>query len=362
MTKLPDLFNTIQYSLFPDLEEILGELNFKHKEFIRAIELIDIKKYVQSFLWKGFGCKPHDRESILKSLIAKPIFNIERTRDLVRYLKDSPILRRLCGWENQSDIPSESTFSRAFKSFSDIELGDSVHNALIAENLSGKLIGHASKDATSVASREKSCRKNSHGKKQNKKRGRPKKGVVVEKKLRRLELQPKRTLKENIDDLPSSCDWGTKKNSNGKRYTWKGYKLHLDVSDAGIPLSAVITSASVHDSQVAIPLMQMSSERVINLYDLMDAAYDVPEIHGFSRNLNHIPIIDNNPRRGVKKEFEPAKKIRYHERTAAERANSELKDNYGLESIFVKGDKKVKFNIMLSVISLTCKTIYNMLI
>lgn len=82
-----------------------------------------------------------------------------------------------------------------------------------------------------------------------------------------------------------------------------------------------MTSASVHDSQVAVPL------------------------------------IDNNTRRGEKIEFEPAKKVRYNERTSDERTNSELKDNYGLENIFVKGYKKAKLHIMFSVVSLTCKTL-----
>jgi hypothetical protein len=34
---------------------------------------------------------------------------------------------------------------------------------------------------------------------------------------------------------------------------WKGYKLHLDISDTGFPLTAVVTGANVHDSQPAIP-------------------------------------------------------------------------------------------------------------
>lgn len=138
--------------------------------------------------------------------------------------------------------------------------------------------------------------------------------------------------------------------------------MHLDVSDAGVPLSAIVTSASVHDSQVAIPLMQMSNKRVISFYDLMDSAYDAPEIHEFSKSLGHVPIIDNNPRKSEKIQFEPAKKIRYNERTSVERANSELKENYGLENIFVKGYKKAKLHIMLSIIALTCKTLFNMII
>ena len=49
-------------------------------------------------------------------------------------------------------------------------------------------------------------------------------------------------------------------------------------ADGGIPLSCMLTSASLHDSQVAIPLATMTAQRMTNLYDLMDSAYDAPEI------------------------------------------------------------------------------------
>ena len=62
--------------------------------------------------------------------------------------------------------------------------------------------------------------------------------------------------------------------------------------------SALLTSASVHDSQVAIPLAQLTAQRVTSLYDLMDSAYDAPQIHAFSQSLGHVPIIDPNPRGG----------------------------------------------------------------
>ncbi len=52
------------------------------------------------------------------------------------------------------------------------------------------------------------------------------------------------------------------KDSKGYRTTWVGYKLHIDCTDGDIPVSVILTSASLHDSQVAIPLAQMSSERV----------------------------------------------------------------------------------------------------
>ena len=34
-----------------------------------------------------------------------------------------------------------------------------------------------------------------------------------------------------------------KKNSKGYKISWIGYKLHIDVADRGIPISAVLTSA-----------------------------------------------------------------------------------------------------------------------
>ncbi|MFZ3045463.1 MAG: IS5/IS1182 family transposase, partial [Desulfatirhabdiaceae bacterium] len=99
---------------------------------------------------------------------------------------------------------------------------------------------------------------------------------------KRVEVQASRSLKENLSDLPTHCNVGTKKNSKVHKETWIGYKLHLDTIDGDIPVSALLSSASLHDSQAAIPLSQMSYERVTNLYDLMDAAYDSPEIHAFS--------------------------------------------------------------------------------
>ena len=54
-----------------------------------------------------------------------------------------------------------------------------------------------------------------------------------------------------LADLPTACDVGCKKNSKGYKETWTGYKLHIDVACGQIPVSCVLTSASVHDSQVA---------------------------------------------------------------------------------------------------------------
>jgi hypothetical protein len=101
------------------------------------------------------------------------------------------------------------------------------------------------------------------------KRGRPKKGdEPPPPEPTRLERQTKMTLEEMLDDLPKACNVGTKKNSKGYKETWIGYKLHIDAADGQIPISCILTSASLHDSQAAIPLAQLTSQRVTNLYDL----------------------------------------------------------------------------------------------
>jgi hypothetical protein len=68
-----------------------------------------------------------------------------------------------------------------------------------------------------------------------------------------------------LAELPRNCDIGVKTSSKGHPQHWRGYKLHLDVADGQIPISAVLTSASVHDSQVAIPLATLTSQRVTSL-------------------------------------------------------------------------------------------------
>ena len=87
-------------------------------------------------------------------------------------------------------------------------------------------------------------------------RGRPRQGEPRPKELRRLERQASMTLEEMLEDLPKVCDIGVKRNAKGHQESWTGYKLHIDAIDGGIPVSCLLTSASVHDSQAAIPLAE----------------------------------------------------------------------------------------------------------
>ena len=155
-----------------------------------------------------------------------------------------------------------------------------------------------------------------------------------------------------IGEMPRHCDRGTQCNAQGYKVSWNGYKLHLDTADCGVPIAAILSSASMHDSFAAIPLSILSGERVTHLYDVMDAAYCSSVLREHSRSLGHVALIDHNPRAGVKIEFDPAEATRYNERTVAERTNARLKDEFGGNSVNVKGAVKLMSQLMFGVLCL----------
>ena len=60
-----------------------------------------------------------------------------------------------------------------------------------------------------------------------------------------------------IGELAAQCDVGVKRNSKGFKESWRGYKLHVAASDGDIPVAMWLTSASLHDSQAAIPVLRL---------------------------------------------------------------------------------------------------------
>ena len=125
--------------------------------------------------------------------------------------------------------------------------------------------------------------------------------------------------------------------------------------DGDLPVSWLLTSASLHDSQAAIPLAQMSARRVTSLYDLADAAYDAKEIREMSARLGHVALIDHHPRRGEKREFAPAEAVRYRERSTAERVHSHLHDNHGGRHVRVRGAVKVAAHLSFGLLAIAAE-------
>jgi|TARA_B100000315_G_C14496857_1_gene550426 hypothetical protein len=353
-TRLSQIWFNIQENLFPYMEEEIGPLTPKLLQVIQILELVRVEEYVNQHA--GYVGRPRKhRQSIARAFVAKAILNLPTTKMLIERLQIDKSLRRICGFESIRELPDESTFSRAFKEFSDQGLASFVHESLIRATKSAQLIGHVSRDSTEIKAREKPLSKKTlKTKKAPQKRGRPKKGEIRSKKGPTvLEQQQSMSYDELMNSFKTGCDVGCKRNSKGNTEVWIGYKFHLDVIDGDIPVSSLLSSASVHDSQVAIPLAEITSRRITNCYDLMDAAYDSPIIRNHSRSLEHVDIIDHNPRRGVKIQFDPAKKVRYNQRSSVERVNGHLKDNFGGRYVRVRGPAKVFTHLMFGVLALT---------
>lgn len=363
---LSTIWNHFQNNLFPILQDELGILTERQKKLVQAIDVAQVERY---FPYRGRmpGRPQSNRAAIARAFIAKAIYDFPTTETLLEYLKTSPSLRRICGWEKLNDIPDSSTFSRAFAEFSGSELAQKIHADVIENLLADQLIGHISRDSTAINAREKPEKPVEKVTEKKKQRGRPKKGEERPKVLTRLEKQSAgMTLEAMLDDLPDVCRVGTKRNSKGYKASWTGYKLHIDAGDNGIPISCVLTSASVHDSQVAIPLAEMTAQRVTSCYDLMDAAYDSPLIKKHSESLGHVALIDENPRSKARKsEMEAEQKsnrkaglvlpasLRYNERSTVERVNGRLKDEFGGRHVRVKGAAKVMSHLMFGILTLT---------
>ncbi len=352
--KVSWLMGTVQQSLFPYLDESLPDpLTEPEKRLVKILELIQIEQHVpvsRRRQWLGRPIK--EREAIARAFVAKSLLRYQHTSSLRNALLSTPNLRLICGFSKRHEIPSESTFSRSFAEYARAGLGTVVHDALVEGYLGTELIGHISRDSTALVGREKPAKKVKRPKVA-KKRGRPAKGEIrppVEPK--RLDAQRKQTAEDALAQLPKVCDRGVKRNAKGYTEAWNGYKLHLDVNDCGLPLSVVLTSASVHDSQVAIPLMKLTAAKVTSCYDLMDAAYDAAQIWEQSRELGHVPIIDCNPRGQEIVPMAPHEAVRYNERTSAERCNGRFKDEFGGRSVQVRGSDKVMMHAMFGIITL----------
>ena len=364
----------IQGTLFSYLEDQLDPLTEKQQQLITVLEVVRIEQFIPDYRFYE-GRPRKTRAAVARSFVAKMVYNMDSTRALWERLHSDKNLRRLCGWESKRSIPSEATFSRAFAEFAETGLPQHVHEALVKKvyGETETIVLHTSRDSTAIEAREKPVVKEkklnaqTDVQKRQRRRGRPKKGEESPpKEPTRIERQKTMSLEMMLKDLPQMCDIGTKKNSKGHAEHWIGYKLHLDSADGCIPISAILTSASVHDSQVAIPLATITAQRVINLYDLMDAAYDVPGILDHSRSLGHVPIVDKNPRRNKELaqekraeskrqkliHMESPESIRYNERTNAERVNARLKDEFGGRMVRVRGAAKVMCHLMFGVLAL----------
>lgn len=341
--KLAHYWKSIQRCIFPEFQDEVGIVTPVHQRIMVALDFLDFERHIVESNSRFSRGRPQlSRAAFARSFVAKAILNVSNTKQLIDRLKIDRVLVMLCGFDPRKRIPCEASFSNAFAEFSKLEIFSKMHGDVVTDELKNEIVFHVSRDSTDIAVRTKVSKV---AKKDKGKRKTPK----LRGKNRRIAKQRSMNLVQMLEDLPKEAGAATKRGHN-----WKGHKLHLDVSDLGIPISAVLTSAQVHDSQAALPLEEMTSNRVVGLYRLMDSAYDAKEIKDYILEKGAIPIIEPRHRKTqLPMELEPASRIRYGERTNVERVFGWLKDSYGLRHVQVRGAAKVTTHVMLSVLALT---------
>ena len=369
-------WNHIQGTLFPWLREEVDPMTEALGRLVTTLDVIGLEAFVAEPP-RGPGRPPADRRALARAFVAKAVLGVPTTNALIERLDVDKSLRRILGWERRAQVPSEATFSRAFAEFAQGDLPDKMHAALIERSLGGRIVGVIARDATEIEARERPAKKETNDKKTIRHRptalgrrasadARARTSNGQNPSRRGSNGRPRRTSIRCSPICPPRAMSAPRENSKGYKETWIGYKLHLDVACGQIPVSCVLTSASVHDSQVAIPLMTITGARVSYLYDLMDAAYDAAAIHDHSKALGHAPIIDRNYRAQHEAKAEWAKEVErmklihmpdpddrlFDFRTMAERVNARLKDEFGARVVRVRGAIKVKCHLMFGVVAL----------
>ena len=360
----------LEKSLFPALKEELRLEALSQKEQ-KLISILDFAQIEKNITIASITNTPKDREEIARAFIAKSVYNIQTTRDLINRLHCDRTLRILCGWRYKNDIPSESKFSRVFQELSEINIAQKTHEKFVKEYLSQKTFFYNATDATKIPLRQKPVKKDKMEKVKHK-AGRPKKGETREPIKPKILQQQKEllTVEEKLTLVSRECGVGIKQNSKGNREVWIGGKLHISAVDGDIPVTAFYSGANVHDSSVALPLIQETSKRVNYLYDLQDAGYDADIIREFSTYLGHRPIIDINPKNSKELKakielMEHESKIfkyinqqlncdeeHYNQRSMVERVNKYLKDDFGCDKIYYQGATKVASVLAFGILSI----------
>jgi len=183
MNILSDIWHSIQQDIFPALERDTDPLTEKEKHFTEVLTMTDLPFHMRKYWWQGAGRKRKLRISIARAFIAKAVYNLPTTDMLIELLKGDNRLRLLCGWENRYEVPSESTFSRAFAEFAEKNFTQKVHEVMICKYCGSKIAGHVSRDSTPIISREKPAKKKKEQddtpKQPKRKSGCPRKGESV---------------------------------------------------------------------------------------------------------------------------------------------------------------------------------------
>ena len=141
--------HVLQEELFPHVEQAVGPISGELR-LLGAVMLIAPLGGLLSRRRRSTGRPAKDRAALATAFVAKAIWNLPTTRDLIARLGVDEALRRFCGWPDAEALPHESKFSRAFAEFAHTQLPQQLDEAVIAASQRDRLIGHIARDSTAI--------------------------------------------------------------------------------------------------------------------------------------------------------------------------------------------------------------------
>lgn len=273
---------------------------------------------------KRRGRRGYEPSILWHCYVAYYILGLPSVSDLIRLLYDNPYIAATCGIDWPAGIPSQPTFSRFFTKLSKRQNKAEVNT--IFHRLTRRLYSTLPEFGKSVAMDATDLKAWSNG--------------------------------AHEEPTDTNAGWVIKTDTNGRgKFTW-GYKLSLLVDTTyELPLAIKVTSGNVHELKAAPVLL--SQARWINSkfhpkYVIADSGYSSEKFRRLiRRQYRAIPIIKTNPAHKKATESYPETphwQFIYNRRGSTERLFSRLKGHRKLNSIRVRGIRKVSLHCLMSVI------------
>ncbi|ULO04719.1 transposase [Paenibacillus sp. 19GGS1-52] len=210
-------------------------------------ETLDISPFLCVVSKKAFlgAPTPLNYAAMLQSLFIRIVERIPTIKDLRPRLKRSIEFSMDCGFSGSDGIPSEASYTRLIQKLQQSQVFQQSQEALVQQAFQEGLMDATvvAMDATHVKARDRQPEKKKDDVEPtdtplpNKKRRRKPKSEREQWLKEQLELEENRALFEKkveaqlpytydelVKEIPLSPAWGVKKNSEGKKVFWYGFK------------------------------------------------------------------------------------------------------------------------------------------
>src|SRR5260370_27291740 len=98
LDRLTQFARVLQGVLFPALQEELGPLTEKQQQVVAVLDMVHLEAFIASSSG-GVGRPLKDRRAIARAFVAKAVYHLSTTRQVLERLGCYTTLRRVCRWE-----------------------------------------------------------------------------------------------------------------------------------------------------------------------------------------------------------------------------------------------------------------------